>query len=129
VFDFIPAGANASGQGPREPPPADQGKGCSPATHRDEWLLLARPEQGDHGTSAPNDKELLTLADYMSFNLPLPPPSSRPSRQGELGEAAAADGATWRSTFAKVAISSRGGTQSVPRSWLGSLTASHIRSS
>lgn len=75
VFDFIPAGGRmllAKTLASR--PPADEVKGLLAGKHtREEWLGYLR----DHGKAITglqrlNDKELLTLADYLSFNLPLP---------------------------------------------------------
>jgi mono/diheme cytochrome c family protein len=76
VFDFIPLGGRTLlAKSFASRPPADEVKGLLSARHtREEWLSYLR----DHGKAIAglqrlNDKELLTLADYLSFNLPLPP--------------------------------------------------------
>ena len=75
VFDFIPAGGRTllvKVLGSR--PPADEVKALLSAKHsRDEWVKYLR----DHskaitGVQRLSEKELLTLADYLSFNMPLP---------------------------------------------------------
>jgi mono/diheme cytochrome c family protein len=75
VFDFIPLGGRTLlAKTFASRPPADEVKGLLSARHtREEWLSYLR----DHsktiaGLQRLNDKELLTLADYLSFNLPLP---------------------------------------------------------
>jgi len=75
VFDFIPLGGRTLlAKTFASRPPADEVKGLLSAKHtREEWLSTLR----DHskaiaGLQRLNDKELLTLADYLSFNLPLP---------------------------------------------------------
>ena len=76
VFDFIPAGGRTLlAKTFASRPPADEMKGLLAAKHtRDEWLgdLRGRSE-AIAGLQRLNDKELLTLADYLSYNLPLPP--------------------------------------------------------
>jgi len=76
VFDFIPLGGRTLlAKTFASRPPADEVKGLLSAKHtREEWLGYLR----DHskaitGLQRLNDKELLTLADYLSFNMPLPP--------------------------------------------------------
>lgn len=76
VFDFIPAGGRTLlAKTLASRPPADEVKGLLSAKHtREEWLSYLR----DHGKAIMglqrlNDKELLTLADYLSFSMPLPP--------------------------------------------------------
>jgi hypothetical protein len=76
VFDFIPLGGRTLlAKTFASRPPADEVKGLLSAKHtREEWLSTLR----DHskaitGLQRLNDKELLTLADYLSFNMPLPP--------------------------------------------------------
>ena len=76
VFDFIPAGGRTLlAKTFASRPPADEVKGLLAGKRtREEWLGYLR----DHGKAITglqrlNDKELLTLADYLSFNLPLPP--------------------------------------------------------
>ena len=75
VFDFIPLGGRTllarvlAGR-----PAADEVRAIVGGKHtRDEWLadLHSRSKQLP-GLQRLTDKELLTLADYMSFNLPLP---------------------------------------------------------
>ena len=75
VFDFIPLGGRTLlAKTFASRPPADEVQGLLSARHtREEWLSYLR----DHsktiaGLQRLNDKELLTLADYLSFNLPLP---------------------------------------------------------
>ena len=76
VFDFIPLGgrtllANTFARRP----PAIEVKALLSAKHtREEWQIYLR----DHskaftGLQRLNEKELLTLADYLSHNMPLPP--------------------------------------------------------
>lgn len=75
VFDFIPAGGRTLlAKTLASRPPADEFKGLLSGKYtREEWLAYLR----DHskvitGLQRLNDKELLTLADYLSFNMPLP---------------------------------------------------------
>lgn len=75
VFDFIPVGGRTlltrvfAGR-----PAADDVRAVVNGKHtREEWIAYLR----SHGREFPgvqklSEKELLTLADYMSFNLPLP---------------------------------------------------------
>jgi hypothetical protein len=76
VFDFIPLGGRtllANTFASR--PPANEVKALLSAKHtREEWQIYLR----DHskaitGLQRLNEKELFTLADYLSFNMPLPP--------------------------------------------------------
>lgn len=76
VFDFIPAGGRtllAKALAGR--PPADEVKGLLAGKRtREEWLAYLR----EHGKAVTGlqrlkEKELLTLADYLSFNMPLAP--------------------------------------------------------
>lgn len=75
VFDFIPAGGRTllakvfAGR-----PPADEVKALLSARHtREEWLsYLQDHSKAITGLKRLSDKELLTLADYLSFNMPLP---------------------------------------------------------
>jgi hypothetical protein len=76
VFDFIPSGGRTLLAGAfASKPPADEVKALLGAKHtREEWLAYLR----DHnkaitGLQRLNEKQLLTLADYLSFNMPLPP--------------------------------------------------------
>jgi hypothetical protein len=76
VFDFIPAGGRTLlAKAFASRPPADELKALLGAKHtREEWLGYLR----DHskaitGLQRLNDKELITLADYLSYNMPLPP--------------------------------------------------------
>lgn len=75
VFDFIPAGGKTlllRVLGSR--PPADEARAMLSGKHtREEWLAHLR----GRGKAMPElhalkEKELLTLADYLSFNMPLP---------------------------------------------------------
>jgi hypothetical protein len=75
VFAFIPAGGRtllAGVLGSRQP--ADEVKALLGAKRtRDEWLNYLRSRgKAITGLQRLKEKELLTLADYMSFNLPLP---------------------------------------------------------
>jgi hypothetical protein len=76
VFDFIPSGGRtllAKSFAGR--PPADEVKALLGAKHtREEWLAYLR-EHGKAitGLQRLGEKELLTLADYLSYNMPLPP--------------------------------------------------------
>jgi hypothetical protein len=75
VFDFIPSGGRTllaktfAGR-----PPADEVKALLGAKHtRDEWQsYLQAHSKTITGLKRLSDKELLTLADYLSFNMPLP---------------------------------------------------------
>ena len=76
VFDFIPLGGRTLlAKVFASRPPADEVKALLSAKHtREEWQSYLR----DHskaitGLQRLGDKELLTLADYLSFNMPLPP--------------------------------------------------------
>jgi mono/diheme cytochrome c family protein len=76
VFDFIPLGgrtllANTFASHP----PADEVKALLSAKHtREEWLsYLQGRSKAITGLQRLNEKELLTLADYLSYNMPLPP--------------------------------------------------------
>ncbi len=75
VFDFIPLGGRTLlARILASRPPADEVKALLSARHtRDEWRSYLQ----DHSKAMPglqrlSDKELLTLADYLSFNMPLP---------------------------------------------------------
>jgi hypothetical protein len=75
VFDFIPLGGRTLlAKVFASRPPADEVKALLSAKHtREEWQSYLR----DHskaitGLQRLGDKELLTLADYLSFNMPLP---------------------------------------------------------
>jgi hypothetical protein len=76
VFDFIPAGGKtlllkvlASR------PPAEEGRALlSGKRTREEWLAYLRGRgKAVPGLQPLKEKELVTLADYLSFNMPLPP--------------------------------------------------------
>jgi hypothetical protein len=76
VFDFIPLGGRTLlAKTFASRPPADEVKALLSAKHtREEWQIYLR----DHskaitGLQRLNEKELLTLADYLSYNMPLPP--------------------------------------------------------
>jgi hypothetical protein len=76
VFDFIPLGGRTLlAKTFASRPPADEVKGLLSAKHtREEWLSdLRGRSKAITGLQRLNDKELLTLADYLSFNMPLPP--------------------------------------------------------
>jgi len=76
VFDFIPLGGRTllarvfAGR-----PPANEVRALLAAKHtREDWLKYLR----DHSKAMPglqklDEKQLRTLADYLSFNMPLPP--------------------------------------------------------
>jgi mono/diheme cytochrome c family protein len=75
VFDFIPLGGKSLLAKTFESrPPAGEVKALLGAKHtREEWLSYLR----DHGKAITglqklSEKEMLTLADYLSYNLPLP---------------------------------------------------------
>lgn len=75
VFDFIPAGGRTLlAKIFSSRPPADEVKGLLSAKHtREEWQgYLQEHSKAITGLQRLNDKELLTLADYLSFNMPLP---------------------------------------------------------
>jgi len=77
VFDFIPAGGRTLlAKAFASRPPADEVKALLSAKHtRDEWLsYLQEHSKAIKGLQGMNEKELLTLADYLSFNMPLPTP-------------------------------------------------------
>jgi mono/diheme cytochrome c family protein len=75
VFEFIPAGgrtlmaAALAGK-----PPADEVRALVTGKRsREEWLkYLRQHSQSITGLQRLKEKELLTLADYLSFNMPLP---------------------------------------------------------
>jgi hypothetical protein len=76
VFEFIPAGGRtllAKILGSR--PPAREVRALVSAKHtREEWLGYLRGQSKTvTGLQRLKEKELLTLADYLSFNMPLPP--------------------------------------------------------
>jgi len=74
VFDFIPSGGRTLlAKTLASRPPADEVKGLLSAKHtREEWLsYLQDHSKAITGLKRLNDKELLTLADYLSFNMPL----------------------------------------------------------
>ena len=76
VFDFIPSGGRTLlAKAFASRPPADEVKALLNAKHtREEWQSYLREHSKAIGAlQRLNDKELLTLADYLSFNIPLPP--------------------------------------------------------
>jgi hypothetical protein len=76
VFDFIPLGGRTLlAKTLASRPPADEVKALLSAKHtREEWLsYLQGHNKAISGLQRLGDKELLTLADYLSFNMPLPP--------------------------------------------------------
>jgi len=75
VFDFIPAGGRTLlAKALASRPPADEVRALLSGKHtREEWLGTLRGHSRTiTGLQRLNDKELLTLADYLSFNMPLP---------------------------------------------------------
>jgi len=75
VFAFIPSGGRTLlTQLFDSKPPAAQVKAILTAKHsRDEWLSDLKGRSKDvPALQKLDDKELLTLADYLSFNMPLP---------------------------------------------------------
>lgn len=75
VFDFIPAGGRTLLAGVlRDRAPADEVKALLGAKHTpDEWAKYLRERsKAIAGVQRLGEKELLTLADYLSFNMPLP---------------------------------------------------------
>ena len=76
VFDFIPAGGRTLlAKTLASRPPAEEVKALLSAKHtRDEWRsYLQDHSKAITGLQRLSDKELLTLADYLSYNMPLPP--------------------------------------------------------
>ncbi len=76
VFDFIPAGGRTLlAKTFASRPPADEVKGLLAAKHtREEWLSYLRSHsKAITGLQRLSEKEMLTLADYLSYNMPLPP--------------------------------------------------------
>ena len=76
VFDFIPSGGRTLlAKTFASRPPADEIKALLSAKHtREEWQsYLKNHSKAITGLQRLSDKELLTLADYLSFNMPLPP--------------------------------------------------------
>jgi hypothetical protein len=74
VFDFIPSGGRTLlAKIFASRPPADEVKALLSAKHtRDEWQsYLQAHGKTITGLKRLSDKELLTLADYLSFNMPL----------------------------------------------------------
>lgn len=75
VFDFIPAGGRTLlAKVLRDRAPADEAKALLGAKRtRDEWAKYLR-ERGKAlpGVQRLDEKQLTTLADYLSFNMPLP---------------------------------------------------------
>jgi hypothetical protein len=76
VFDFIPSGGRTLlAKAFASRPPAEEVKALLSAKHtREEWqTYLKGHSKAITGLQRLSDKELLTLADYLSFNMPLPP--------------------------------------------------------
>jgi len=77
VFDFIPAGGRTLlAKTFASRPPADEVKALLSAKHtREEWQsYLQGHSKAITGLQGLSEKELLTLADYLSHNMPLPTP-------------------------------------------------------
>ncbi len=75
VFAFIPSGGRTLlTQIIEKGAPADQVTALLTGSHsRDEWLSELKERAGSiAGLKDLDDKQLLTLADYLSFNMPLP---------------------------------------------------------
>jgi hypothetical protein len=75
VFDFIPLGGRTLlAKAFASRPPADEVKGLLAGKRtREEWLVYLREHsKAIAGLKSLSEKELLTLADYLSFNMPLP---------------------------------------------------------
>ena len=75
VFDFIPLGGRTLlAKAFASRPPADEVKGLLAGKRtREEWLVYLRERSiAIAGLKSLSEKELLTLADYLSFNMPLP---------------------------------------------------------
>lgn len=75
VFDFIPLGGRTLlAKAFASRPPADEVKGLLAGKRtREEWLVYLREHsKAITGLKSLSEKELLTLADYLSFNMPLP---------------------------------------------------------
>lgn len=76
VFDFIPAGGRTLlAKTLASRPPADEVRALLTGTHtREEWLSHLRARtKAIPALKGLGDEELVTLADYLSFNMPLPP--------------------------------------------------------
>ena len=75
VFGFIPLGGRTLlAKAFASRPPADEVKGLLAGKRtREEWLVYLREHsKAITGLKSLSEKELLTLADYLSFNMPLP---------------------------------------------------------
>lgn len=75
VFDFIPQGGRTlTAQALAGKPSADEVRALVTGKRsREEWLAYLRSHaKALPGLKGLKDKELLTLADYLSFNMPLP---------------------------------------------------------
>src|SRR5574341_911123 len=75
VFDFIPAGGRTLlASALRDRAPADEVKALLGAKHTPaEWAKYLRERsKAIAGVQRLGEKEFLTLADYLSFNMPLP---------------------------------------------------------
>ena len=75
VFDFIPAGGRTLiSKVLAARPSVDETRALLAGKHsRDEWVKVLREHsKALAGVQRLSDKELLTLADYLSFNMPLP---------------------------------------------------------
>jgi len=75
VFDFIPLGGRSLlSKVLAARPSADETRALLTGKHtRDEWMKYLREHsKALAGVQRLSDKELLTLADYLSFNMPLP---------------------------------------------------------
>ena len=112
VFDFIPLGGRTLlAKTFASRPPADEVKALLAAKHtREEWLsYLQAHSKAITGLQRLSEKELLTLADYLSYNMPLPSAQIRGgSVEGRSGTSfCRPTGATSRSKIARAATSSR----------------------
>jgi len=75
LFDFIPAGGRTllAGTMASKPSAEDSRALLGAMRTRDEWLAwLKGRHQAIPGLKGLDDKQLLTLADYLAFNMPLP---------------------------------------------------------
>jgi mono/diheme cytochrome c family protein len=95
VFAFIPAGGRTLlAQLVASHPPADELQAIlSSKRSRDEWLAYLKGKKAAlKALQALSDQELMTLADYLSFNMPLAGQSAADLAKGDAGKALPLDG-------------------------------------
>ncbi|MDH3319615.1 MAG: hypothetical protein OEO84_07985 [Betaproteobacteria bacterium] len=133
VFDFIPAGGRTLLAGVfAGGAPADEVKGLVAAKRtREEWLAHLRARsKALPGLQKLDEKQMLTLADYLSFNMPLPA-SKMPADPGRASweKILAPDGRDFALNYCQSChIITVVVTQDRPKSaWLGTLNKpSHV---